>query len=44
MDGFSGFLDIIGDIITGLGGMKGILLMIASLVTNKFAKDIPLVF
>ena len=44
MDGFSQFLDIINDVINGLGGIQGILLMIGSLVTNKFAKDLPMVF
>ena len=39
-DGFAGFLDILNNIITGLGGMKGLLLGIGGVMTNVFSGQI----
>ena len=41
LDGFSTFLDRISDVIDGLGGVKGMLLAIATIVTRRYAKEIP---
>lgn len=39
-NGFAGLLDIINQIITGLGGMKGILLTLGGVMTNVFSGQI----
>ena len=39
-DGFAGFLDILNNIITGLGGMKGILLSLGGIITKVFSSQI----
>ena len=37
---FADFLEAIGDIIDGLGGMKGVLMIVASVLANTFSADI----
>lgn len=39
--GFAKFLGLIGDIVQGMGGMKGTLLFIGSLFSRYFAKEAP---
>lgn len=39
-DGFAKFLDIINDIIAGLGGMKGVLLSLGGALTSVFSSQI----
>lgn len=41
IDGFAGFMDIIHGITEGLGGMKGVLLTVASIFMSQYAKNIP---
>lgn len=41
---FASLLSMIEGIIGGLGGMKGILLSIGSIVTAKYAKEMPTIF
>lgn len=39
--GFAKFLGLIGDLVQGMGGMKGLLLFIGSLFSRYFAKEAP---
>ena len=39
-NGFAGFLNIIDDAVDGLGGMKGALLLLGSLITKIFNQDL----
>ena len=41
---FASLLSLIEGIVGGLGGMKGILLSIGSIVTAKYAKEMPTIF
>jgi hypothetical protein len=41
LDGFSKFLGGINAIIDGMGGLKGIFLMVGGYITQVFAKEIP---
>ena len=41
IDGFASFMDIIHGITEGLGGMKGVLLTVASIFMSQYAKNIP---
>lgn len=38
-NGFSGFLELINNTIDSLGGLKGVLLLIGSIITKAFAED-----
>ena len=38
-DGFAGFLNIIGDTIDGIGGMKGAIALLGVVITRVFAQD-----
>ena len=40
-DTLAGTINVIGNVIEGLGGVKGILLLISSIVMNTYAKEIP---
>ena len=42
IDGFAKFLDIIQGVVEGLGGMKGILLTVASIMTQNLGKQLPM--
>lgn len=39
-NGFSGFLDIINNTIKGLGGLKGVLLTVGTIITQVYQKEI----
>lgn len=39
-NGFSGFLDLINETIKGLGGLKGVLLMIGTIITQIYRTEI----
>lgn len=39
-DGFAGFLNIIGDTIDGIGGMKGAIALLGVVITRVFAQDV----
>lgn len=41
LDGFESFLVGINSVIEGMGGLKGILLLVAGIFTQHFAKEIP---
>lgn len=42
-NGLAHIVEAIGDIIDGMGGMKGIILMVSSLLLSRFSKEIPTV-
>lgn len=42
-NGLAHIVGAIGDIIDGMGGMKGIILMVSSLLLSRFSKEIPTV-
>lgn len=41
LNGFEGVLDTIGGLVDGLGGMKGVLMMVSSLFLTSFANKMP---
>jgi hypothetical protein len=41
LNGFEKFLNFISNIIDGLGGLKGILLLIGSIFMQQYAKEMP---
>lgn len=40
-DTLAGVVNVIGNVIEGLGGVKGLLLLIGSIVMNTYAKELP---
>ena len=41
LNGFEGLLSGIGDVIDGVGGLKGVLLIVGSIFMKQYAKEIP---
>lgn len=41
LNGFEGFLGVLSNVIDGLGGVKGILLLISSIFMQQYAKEMP---
>ena len=41
LNGFEGLLSGIGDVINGVGGLKGVLLIVGSIFMKQYAKEIP---
>jgi len=40
-NGLAGFLDLLDNVIDGFGGLKTIIMGVASIFISKFAKEIP---